>query len=238
MFRYVRRTCEQPRSVWCKVVAPRKTDLPKIMNSSTAVKDLVSGNVEHESLDTLADGDLWSRILEEDNRAWKSLVLRYRKLVYATLISFQLSLPDAADCFQQTWVLLYQNRRSLKDPTRLSSWLITTAKREALRLKRRSARFDYGDTSPDTPDQAPLPDEALCRLELQAHLEIALAHLDERCKRLVTLFFFAPEERSYDEIAHTLGLAPNTLGPLRRRCLERLKFRLSQCGFLDERNGD
>jgi len=178
------------------------------------------------------DRDLWQKILAGDSAAWQLLVKRYQSLVYAVATRASLSMADAADCFQQTWVALYENRHRIQDPTRLSAWLVTTAKREAMRLRRRALPDTSDGSEIDHPDRSPLPDEELITLELQAQLEIAVAELDPRCRQVVELFFFAPEEQSYDEIAASLGMAMNSLGPVRRRCLERLKEILRKNGVI------
>jgi RNA polymerase sigma factor (sigma-70 family) len=199
---------------------------------------LLSEHIIEQMTTPLTDQELWRRVLAGDSNAWNVLVVRYQSLVYAVATRAGLSMTDAADCFQQTWVALYESRRRLQDPSRLSAWLVTTAKREAMRM-RRNAQPDTGaDAEANHPDQNPLPDEELVRLEQQAQLENALVELDPRCRQVVELFFFAPEERSYDEIAASLGIAANSLGPVRRRCLERLREILRKSGIVGVRDGD
>jgi RNA polymerase sigma factor (sigma-70 family) len=185
--------------------------------------------------DEATDALLWDRIADGDQRAWEILVRRYSRLVYAVLTHYGLSLTDAADCFQDTWALLFQHRKRIRDGSRLSSWLFTTAKREALRSARRRSRQPFELIPTDSVASEPLPDEALEQIEKQVRLELALDRIDQRCRQVLKLFFFAPEEQSYEEIAKSLGLSANTLGPLRRRCLQRLKDILVADGFLDER---
>ena len=184
----------------------------------------------------VSDNQLWEMILGGDNKAWESLVRRYQALVYSVSARAGLSAMDIADCFQQTWVLLFKHRHSLKDPSRLSAWLVTTAKREAIRLRQKMNR-DPSDELDETLwfSNAILPDEELERLECQAQLEIALKDLDQRCRKLLEIFFFAPTEQSYAEIAKNFGIATNTLGPIRRRCLDRLRIILESYGYLEER---
>ncbi|NMC42968.1 MAG: sigma-70 family RNA polymerase sigma factor [candidate division Zixibacteria bacterium] len=184
------------------------------------------------------DIELWQDILAGDNAAWNDLVRRYQALVYAVVTRAGLSMADTADCFQQTWVLLFRHRHRLHDPSRLSAWLVTTAKREALRLRRRADRESGDPVKLDSIAPDPLPDEALEQLERQAQLEIALKELDPRCRQVVEALFFAPEERSYEEIARDFGLSANSLGPVRRRCLERLKQILADRDFIDVRKKD
>lgn len=184
------------------------------------------------------DSELWQDILTGDDTAWNELVRRYQALVYAVVTRAGLSMADAADCFQQTWVLLFRHRHRLHDPSRLSAWLVTTAKREALRLRRRADRETDDPGEIDMISQDPLPDEAMEQLERQAQLEIGLKELDPRCRQVVEALFFAPEEKSYEEIARGFGLSVNSLGPVRRRCLERLKRILADHGFIDVRKDD
>lgn len=183
------------------------------------------------------NADLWTEVLSGDAAAWKRLVRRYQALVYAVCSRAGLSAPDVADCFQQTWVALYENRKKLRDPSRVSTWLVTTAKREALRLRRQAERRLDEDDEIEPVDSDPLPDEELVRIERQAQLEIAIGELDPRCRELIELFFFAPEEQTYAQIASELNLASNSLGASRRRCLNRLKEILAKNGFVDARNG-
>lgn len=185
-----------------------------------------------------SDIELWQEILDGDAKSWETLVRRYQSLIYAIAIRSGLSMSDAADCFQQTWLALYQHRRRIKDPSRLSAWLVTTAKREALRLLSQSPSVSTSNTINDPADPNPLADNELIRLERQAHLEAALKQLDPRCRRLLETFFLSSEDKSYEEIAATLGLAANSIGPIRRRCLERLKRILLENGFPGVRDGD
>jgi RNA polymerase sigma factor (sigma-70 family) len=187
---------------------------------------------------SLTDYQLWQRILEGDSKAWGILVQKYQPLVYAVSTRAGLSMADAADCFQQTWVLLFEHRQRLKDPSRLSAWLVTTAKREAMRLRRRADKRGEEPDNPMLMAQDLLPDEELEQLECQAQLEIALREIDLRCRKVLEAFFFAPEEKSYEEIAALYGISINSLGPIRMRCLAKLKNILIKMGYLEERKDD
>lgn len=177
-----------------------------------------------------SDADLWQEICAGNEPAWRLLVDRYKALVYSVCTCTGLTLTESADVFQDTWLQLFKYRRSLQDPSRISSWLVTTARREAVRVRKRNARL-VAQVDSEAPDRADLPDEQLEQLELQSHLEIALKAIDQPCRKILHAFFFAPEDQSYDEIAKALGYSPNTLGAKRRRCLERLKHLLVELGY-------
>jgi RNA polymerase sigma factor (sigma-70 family) len=178
-----------------------------------------------------SDAGIWQAALAGDSVAWKKLVRRYQSLVYTVALRAKLSMADAADCFQQTWLSLYENRKKIKDPDRLSAWLVTTARREAIRLSRKASQNGVELGEKDRIDNNPLPDEELELLERQAQLGRAIQRLDERCRDLVRILFFAPEDFSYEQISRKLGIAFNSLGPIRKRCLERLKNILKDQGY-------
>jgi len=182
-----------------------------------------------------SDTELWSAILDDDPSAWSELVERYKSLVYATCCSVGLHQSDAKDVFQQTWLQLYRHRNRLKDPGRIAAWLVTTAKRESIHFQKR-LRPRYSPLPiAERIDPNPGPEDELLAIERQAQLETAMKRLDAPCQAIMTAFFFAPEDRSYEDIAASLGYAPNTLGAKRRRCLDRLRKILITMGYLDER---
>ena len=114
----------------------------------------------------------------------------------------------------------------------MHAWLVTTARRKTWRFissrqgLRQSLNADSEGDSEEhlstIPDNAPLPDEELLRLEEQHRVRMALESLDERCAKLLTMLFYEAEPRSYAEIAAALGTAEGSIGPTRARCLEKM----------------
>lgn len=186
----------------------------------------------------VSDGELWQRVLANDASAWSELVNRYQALVYTVVTRSGLSMQDAADCFQQTWVSLYEKRHAIKDPSRLSAWLVTTSRRETLRVIQQQRRHTHYDDLPEQADHLPLPDEELELLERQGRLEVAFKALNLRCRRLLNELFFAPEEKSYAQVAASVGITFNSLGPIRGRCLKKLRDILLDNGWVDVRFDD
>ena len=184
----------------------------------------------------MTDAELWKDILRSNESAWRQLIARYEPLVYAVATRSGLSFAEAADCFQQTWTNLFKSRRKLKDPERISAWLVTTAKREAIRLLKRRTEMQEDDQYGQAPDKSPLPDVELEQLQLRNHVQWSLKQIDGRCQTLIKLLFYAPEDMSYEQVAEKLGISANALGPARKRCLERLKKILDKNGILDALN--
>ena len=167
-----------------------------------------------------------------DETAWETLVNRYQRLIYAIPRRAGLDDDQAAEVFQEVFTTLFQKLDDIDEPDRLHAWLVTTAKRKTWRVISKNRltgqMYEPEDESGDRgelakiPDDSPLPDEALLRLEEQHHLRIALKALDERCRKLLTMLFYQGETPAYSEIAAALGTSEGSIGPTRARCLEKM----------------
>ena len=59
----------------------------------------------------------------------------------------------------------------------------------------------------------------------------AVQQLPEPCRRLLWLLFFEPAHPSYAVIARELKVSSNSIGPMRARCLNRLREVLRDLGW-------
>ncbi len=159
-----------------------------------------------------------------NQQAWSELVRRYAGLVLSTARSVRLSRQEVEDVSQITWLLLAMHIRDLREPEAISGWLITTAKRESLRmLRHRDIEHAVQDDLLDIPDRnTPAVDEGLLREERRAQVRRGFARLPERCQRLLRLLAGDPPA-SYSEVSAALGIPMGSIGPIRARCLDRLR---------------
>jgi RNA polymerase sigma factor (sigma-70 family) len=158
-----------------------------------------------------------------DEAAWRDLVARYSGLVWSIARGHRLADADAADVAQTTWLRLVEHVGRLEDPARVGVWLATTARRECLRTLSRAARqVPCGDRLPDAPSGAPELDARLLRDERDATLRRALASLAPRDQALLRMLVAEPPA-TYCEIGAALDMQVGSVGPVRRRCLERLQ---------------
>src|SRR5262245_45494685 len=79
----------------------------------------------------LHKGQRLAAAADGDQRSWEILVGHYGHLVWTVARSFRLDRADAADVSQTTWLKLVEHLRDIREPHRLGSWLVTTARREA-----------------------------------------------------------------------------------------------------------
>ncbi len=168
--------------------------------------------------------------------AWATLVRRYQRLVYT--VPRRAGLPDeaCADVFQTTFSRLVENLQRIDDASRVRAWLVTTARRESLRLLELGARTVSGDepVSDDGPtllesfaDEGPEPDRWLSDLQQHDRLRQAVDRLDPRSRQFVELLFLQDEPLPYSEIAARLGIAEGSIGPTRARVLGKLRALLA-----------
>lgn len=166
-----------------------------------------------------------ARCVQGDALAWRTLVERYRRLVYTIPYRMGLRAVDADDIFQITFCELAERIETLRQPDRVRAWLVTAARRAALKT---ATRGHAGTADPllHLPDPAELPSDELERLQDQQLVRVALARLGERCRRLLTRLYYRRGSRegdgSYDEIARELGMPLGSVGPTRIRCLKKL----------------
>ena len=170
--------------------------------------------------------DLVTRARHGDQRAWDDLVERYAPLVWSICHRYQLKSTDAEDVHQTVWLLLVSQLNKIRDPVALPGWLATTTRRECVRVLR-AARGPHADGSgPDVetiPDQqAEMADQELLVAERHAALREAFAHLPPCCQQLIALLIEDPPV-PYAEISARLGIPVGSIGPNRRRCLDKLR---------------
>ncbi len=179
------------------------------------------------------DAALVARCRAGDGKAWAALVARYQRLVYAIVTRAGFDEHGAADVFQTVFQRLLAHLPRIDQPDRLQAWIVTTAKREALRERERRQRHvsmtrDEGDDAPgleDTlADEAPLAETALSDLQQLHRLRDGLERLDTRCRDLLLLVFRDDDDHiPYDEVARRMGMPAGSLGPTRSRCLAKLR---------------
>lgn len=184
----------------------------------------------------LEDDELLKECRAGRQAAWSTLVRRYQRLIYTIPRRAGLSDEACADVFQATFAKLFEHLDRIEDAARVRAWLVTTARRESLRVLESARRVvdlaDTGDGDGDSdtsdpldrlPDPGPLPEEMISELQQSDRLLRAVERLDARSRQFVELLFLQEEPLPYGEIAQRLGIAEGSIGPTRARCLAKLR---------------
>lgn len=158
-----------------------------------------------------------------DERAWCELVHRYDRLVWSVLIGSGLDRAAMADVHQTVWMRLCEHVDRVRHPERLASWLATTSRREAARVRRERARLRPCAEVADVADRSsPQPGDRLLDEELRAQVRAALDRIDETSRRTLDLLCEGPHPR-YRRIAELTGRPVGSIGPTRARALAKIR---------------
>ena len=170
--------------------------------------------------------DLVTRARNGDKQGWDALVERYAPLIWSICRRYQLSGADADDVNQSVWLQLVRKLDTLGDPAAFPGWLAATAQRECGKV-RRAARgpraAGYGLDAENIPDeQTGTAEHELLVAERHTTLRQAFADLPPRCQRLIAQLTEDPPV-PYAQISAELGIPVGSIGPMRGRCLEKLR---------------
>jgi RNA polymerase sigma factor (sigma-70 family) len=185
-------------------------------------------------------GVLFRSAVDGDAAAWKSLVEGLSPLVWSVVRAHRLSDADGHEVYQTVWFRFAQNLGRIREPDKAGSWLASTARHECLKVIKSQTRLMPTDdpmlldrASEDrTPEQSVLDsEEADAQAERIRRLWEEFDRLGDRCRQLLRVLMASPPP-SYQEVSAALGIAVGSIGPLRQRCLRRLRARLDARGMV------
>jgi RNA polymerase sigma factor (sigma-70 family) len=161
-----------------------------------------------------------------DQAAWNEIVDRYTPLLVAVIMRHPLPAPDREDVAQTVWLRLIEHLGELRGPRALPTWIISTARREALRTA--AARKPVRPRDPhDAVRSCRSADEDFTDVvpalsERSAALLEALGTLSAQQREL--LMILAENPRVPDaEISRRIGIPAGAIGPARACALEQIR---------------
>ena len=187
----------------------------------------VTDTSTQQRLQALDDVALVELCRDGDDRAWRTIVRRYRSLVYSVALRAGLDDETAADVFQQTWIEFHRSLERIRDAQALPRWLAVTTRRVAYKAAIR-ADVPIEGSMDEMVDPAALPGEELASIQRLHELEVAIEALGGTCEKLLRRMFLDADEPNYEQISESVGIAVGSIGPLRSRCLGRLRRRLEE----------
>jgi RNA polymerase sigma-70 factor (ECF subfamily) len=149
-------------------------------------------------------------------------------LYYPSLYRFAFSLTrqesEAGDLTQETFLIWAKKGHSVRDETKIKSWLFTTLHREYLQKHRRRVRFpqvELEEAEMELPEIAPV---TMGNIDRHNVLN-ALSKLDHNFQAAVALFYL--EDHTYPEIAEILQIPLGTVKSRISRGIGQLQLLLS-----------
>ncbi len=129
---------------------------------------------------------------------------------------------------------------SVRPSGSLPGWLSTTTRHECSRVRRATCQHSAAGQVLDfenVPDQlTETADHELLVAERNATLREAFTRLPPGCQRLLALLI-ADSPTPYAEISGRLGISVGSIGPSRRRCLDRLRRDPAIAALIDAEAG-
>jgi RNA polymerase sigma factor (sigma-70 family) len=188
-----------------------------------------------EAAPSKSDHEIIRGCLKYQEEDWNLLVDKYKNLIYSIPLRYGFSREEAADIFQAVWLDLIQELPRLRDPKALPKWLMQVTAHKCFHRKKHNDRVVSRDNEDQLVPETSVPADAevnLHEIEKEQMLRDALAELSPRCRELVYMLFYEEPKRPYQVVAAGLGLATGSIGLLRKKCLDCLKKRLGELGFV------
>ena len=145
-----------------------------------------------------------------DEDAFRLLFERYTRPI-ASFIFYMVNDQDAAEeLAQETFARAYKSISSLREETKISTWIFGVAKnvaREALRKRQQENRHFERDASTlaELCDNNASPDKELHDKEISKAIQLAVSQLDEDKRVVFTLKIY--HQMSYEDISEVTGFS-------------------------------
>lgn len=158
-----------------------------------------------------------------DELQFKRCVMPLHKTLYAYALSILRNESDAADCLQDTFTRLWENRRRLSEIDNVKAYAIVTIKNIAVSMaaKNSSKNILLEDEPPDITDTSPTPSEAMENREDVRELGTLLRQLPDNQRRVVMLSGVAG--LTNNEIREATGLSDENVRVLLSRGRKKLR---------------
>ncbi|MEJ2050316.1 MAG: sigma-70 family RNA polymerase sigma factor [Calditrichota bacterium] len=165
------------------------------------------------------DRQLIDMALQGDERAFETLLNKYRNLVFSIMIKMVRNHQEAEDLTQEAFMKAFNSLSSFNDEFAFSTWLMKIASNNCIDFLRKRKLRTYSIHEPiqykdekieiDIPDHEPTPEKHLLQNERAKMIQTAIDELPERYRYVVLLRH--KEEKSYEEISEILNLPLGTV---------------------------
>jgi RNA polymerase sigma-70 factor (ECF subfamily) len=208
-----------------------------IMQQYTALRTAGSDVCQPASATRSSQSDLEiiRRCKQGDRAAWEILIARYRPSLIKFAYSLSRNHDDAADIVSLVLTRVFENIHCFRNEASFTSWLFCITRNVyidfCVRAPHRShlsmdegVEMDGDRLAREIVDPSPTPEARAVEAERHQLLSSAISHLPAY-QRIMMVMYHA-ENRSYEEIAATTGLAIGTVKSRLSRARQMLRRRL------------
>lgn len=178
-----------------------------------------------------SDMDIISQVLKGDQQAYALLVERYQNYVFTIVLRYIKSREDAEEVAQDIFIKAYRSLADFKGTAKFSTWLYTITTTTCITfLRKKKLEIHSLDnekvfTTADNIDGGMSANQIEQKSKVQMVNE-AIKLLGPEDAEVITLFY--KSEQTLEEIAHILGIEPNTVKVRLHRARTRLKERMQK----------
>ena len=185
-----------------------------------------------------SDEQLVKLALGGSGEAYRDLVRRYQRPVYALIVRMVRNASDAEELAQDVFIKAYRALDRFDASRKFSSWLFKIAHNASIDwLRKRRLQTVALETDDDRRDpltvladaRAETPEAAAQRGELAQAFEVALGRLRPEYREVMLLRF--QEGLAYEEIAEVTGLALGTVKTHIHRARKAMARELERLGW-------
>jgi RNA polymerase sigma factor (sigma-70 family) len=165
------------------------------------------------------DKRLIEQALQGNEKAFESLLKKYRNLVFSIMLKMVRNKQEAEDLTQEAFMKAFSSLSTFNDEFAFSTWLMKIASNNCIDFLRKRKLKTYSIHEPinykdekieiDIPDHDAGPERILIQGERSRMIEEAINELPERYRYVVILRH--KEEKSYEEIAEIMNLPLGTV---------------------------
>jgi RNA polymerase sigma factor (sigma-70 family) len=173
------------------------------------------------AFDESATDDCLIGLAQSGNRAaFAMLYARHTPSLWAVARQMGMDEATSADLVQVAWMRLIERYDSVTGFGSVRPWLKQVVRNDARKFHSRGNRpipVDDRVIQDVPPEQQAVDDDERDRVRA------AFGQLDARCQELLRITLFTEPALSYDDLAEVTGMARGSIGPTRKRCLQKLE---------------
>jgi RNA polymerase sigma factor (sigma-70 family) len=168
---------------------------------------------------------LWQHLLEGDEDAYKQVYQKYIQDLFKYGMTFTSDRELVADCIQDVFIRIYQNRKRLGQTDNIRLYLLSALKNTLLNAFRKQQVYHQYIQSIETEEFDDTVENQLIHLEYENDLKKRIA----ACKSLLThrqqeiIHYRFVEEFSIEEIARLLDINYQSVANIIQRALKKMR---------------
>ncbi len=167
------------------------------------------------------DQQLWSKIIEDDEKAFRDLFDRYYHYALVTVVNVTGNQTIAKDAAQEVFFELWKKRKQLKIQSEFKSYIRRAVLNRAFNTIKSQSRFAEEEAIPDRINPTSSAQQILEGNDLQQLINRTIDALPDRCRMVFTLCRL--EGMSHKEIATQMDISPKTVEHQMTKALKILK---------------